>query len=430
MPDLIVAIGIFVAGILFGIALIWVFAIRGAKISSKNELKKVLDERAVLRDSLESERISNAGTSARLDEARKSLDDQRSLLDEAEKKFTETFKALSLDALKENTEEFKKFAESALKNQTDLGAKELQGKRELIEQSLEGMGKKLMELQGKFEQIGQGNIEKITEVSELLKVHSDITEKLGKTTEGLKLTLASSKKRGEWGERMAEDVIRLAGLVEGINYSKQKTLEHATGRPDFTFYLPNKLMINMDVKFPLDNYVKFIEAESDHDRKHFRDELVKSVRIMIRDVGSKRDYIDTAHSTVDYAIIFIPNEQVYSFINESDPKIMDESLRQKIILCSPFTLYAVLAVVRHAVDNFNMEQTASVILKHLGDFDKQWNLYKDGFRKMGDRLEAARKEYDLLDTTRTRALEKPLRKIEELKQQENIEFDEQPLLDD
>lgn len=418
MPEVIVVIIIFIIGAVFGVAMHW-FIGRGSA-----------GDAASLRDELEAARIINADTSARLEETRKGIDAQKALLEEAEGKFTETFKALSLDALSRNTEEFKKFASSSLKAQSDLGARELQGKRELIEQSIEGMSRKLMELQGKFEQIGQGNIEKITEVSELLKVHSEITDKLGKTTEGLKLTLASAKKRGEWGERMAEDVIRLVGLVEGINYSKQKTLDRSAGRPDFTFFLPNNLKINMDVKFPFDNYVNYIEATSDYDRKRFKDELIKNVRTMVKDVGSKRDYIDTAHNTVDYAIIFIPNEQVYSFINESYPAIMDESLKQKIILCSPFTLYAVLAVIRHAIDNFNMEQTASVILKHLGDFDKQWKLYKDGFKKMGDRLEAARKEYDLLDTTRTRQLEKPLRKIEELKQQENIEFDEQPKLDE
>ncbi len=418
MPEAVVLISVFIIGAVFGAAMHWFIARSSA------------GDAVSLRKELEAERIANADTSARLEETRKGIDEQKALLEEAEGKFIETFKALSMDALSRNTEEFKKFATSSLKAQNELGARELQGKRDLIEQSVESMGRKLQDLQKKFEQIGQGNIEKITEVSELIKVHSEITEKLGKTTEGLKLTLASAKKRGEWGERMAEDVIRLVGLVEGINYSKQKTLERSAGRPDFTFFLPNNLKINMDVKFPFDNYVNYMEATSDHDRKRFKDELVRNVRTMIKDVGSKRDYIDTAHNTVDYAIIFIPNEQVYSFINESDPTIMDESLKQKIILCSPFTLYAVLAVVRHAVENFNLEQTASAILKHLGDFYKQWNLYKEGFKKMGERLDSARKEYDALDTTRSRALERPLRKIDELREQKNIEFDEQPQLDD
>jgi DNA recombination protein RmuC len=76
--------------------------------------------------------------------------------------------------------------------------------------------------------------------------------------------------------------------------------------------------------------------------------------------------------------------------------------------------------VRQAIDNFNLEQTASEMLNLMGDFDKQWGAYKEKFRIMGERLEAARKEYDSLVTTRTNMLEKPLRKIEDLRKQKAI----------
>ena len=78
-----------------------------------------------------------------------------------------------------------------------------------------------------------------------------------------------------------------------------------------------------------------------------------------------RDYINPAENTVDYVIMFIPNEQVYSFINEADITIMDEALKQKVILCSPFTLYAVLAVIRQAIENFNLERTSLRDIKLL-----------------------------------------------------------------
>jgi DNA recombination protein RmuC len=175
--------------------------------------------------------------------------------------------------------------------------------------------------------------------------------------------------------------------------------------------------------------MQYLNAESDHDRKRYRDELLKNARLMIRQVTG-RDYINPSDNTVDYVIVFIPNEQVYSFINESDPAIMDEALKQKVVLCSPFTLYAVLAVIRQAIENFNMEKTAAEILKLLGEFSKQWNAYKDKFKIMGDRLDAARKEYDFLVTTRSNMLEKPLKKIDELRKQKAIAFDEEISLDD
>jgi DNA recombination protein RmuC len=143
---------------------------------------------------------------------------------------------------------------------------------------------------------------------------------------------------------------------------------------------------------------------------------------MIRQVTT-REYINPADHTVDYVIVFIPNEQIYHFINEADTSLMDEALKLKVILCSPFTLYAVLAVIRQAVENFNLERTASEILKLLGDFDKQWGAYKEKFIALGDKIEATKKEYDTINTTRTNALERPLRKIENLRQQHAIQIE-------
>jgi len=228
---------------------------------------------------------------------------------------------------------------------------------------------------------------------------------------------------------MAEDILQLIGMIEGINYIKQKTLDSSAGRPDYTFFLPNKLKINMDVKFPIDNYMHYLNAESEHDRKRYKDELLKNTKVMIKQLTT-RDYINPAENTVDYVIMFIPNEQVYSFINEADTRIMDEALKQKVILCSPFTLYAVLAVIRQAVENFNLERTASEILKLLSEFSKQWDAYKEKFRLMGERLDAAKKEYDTLITTRSSMLERPLRKIEEMRKQKEIDFDEKIKLDE
>jgi DNA recombination protein RmuC len=372
-------------------------------------------------------RVDLAGESQMKVEARTRLEEsERHFKEETErfvavrKELSETFKALSLDALMKNTGEFKKYAdefirlaEEKLKSETLESKKELDGKKELIDRNIEVIGKTLADVHKRIEELGRASGEKFTEVATLIKKHEEITIRLKDTTEHLGQALASSKKRGEWGERMAEDVVRLAGMVEGITYIRQKTLETAPGRPDYTFFLPNGLRINMDVKFPLDNYMHYLNAASDHERKRFREELLKNTRTMIRQVTT-REYINTSENTVDYVIVFIPNEQVYSFINEAGPAIMDEALRQKVILCSPFTLYAVLAVIRQAVDSFKLERTASEILSLLADFSKQWGAYKERFKIMGERLDAAKREFDALLTTRTNVLERSLRKIDEM----------------
>jgi DNA recombination protein RmuC len=400
------------------------------------ELRQQVQQRDTEITRIRGELNTESELRARLDESQRHLKEEIARFQEMESKLSETFKALSLDALSKNTDEFKKYAddfiklaEEKLKTQTVQGTKELEGKKELIDQNIETISKTLSEVQRRIEEVGKTSGEKFSEVSTLIKKHEDVTSKLKDTTEHLSHALASSKKRGEWGERMAEDIINLIGMIEGINYIKQKTLDSSAGRPDYTFFLPNKLKINMDVKFPIDNYMNYLKAESDHDRKRYRDELLKNTKVMIKQLTT-RDYINPAENTVDYVIMFIPNEQVYSFINEADMTIMDEALRQKVILCSPFTLYAVLAVIRQAIENFNLERTASEILKLLSEFSKQWDAYKEKFRLMGERLDAAKKEYDALLTTRGNMLERPLKKIEEIRKQKAIDFDEKIKLDE
>lgn len=382
------------------------------------QLKQKETELTDLRKEMDTEKQAKVEAQTRLDEFEK----QRTFI---EKELSNIFDGLSLKALSKNSEEFLKLAKGTLESQTIEGEKELENKKKLIDKSVQEIDKTLSEVKKKIEDVGRGS----AEVTTLVKTHTEITSKLKDTTEHLREALASSKKRGEWGERMAEDILRLVGLVEGINYIKQKTLESSSGRPDYTFFLPNNLKVNMDVKFPLENYQHYLDAHTEHDKKRFKEELLKNTRIMIKQT-TNRAYINSADNTVDYVIVFIPNEQVYSFINEADPAIMDEALKQKVILCSPFTLYAVLAVIRQAVENFNLGKTASEILKLLGEFSKQWYEYKKKFASMGEKIDAARKEYDTLLSTRVNMLERPIKKIDELRKQQSIEFDEDVELDE
>lgn len=410
-----------ILGAVIGGLIAWLFAssrLQGKAKSAEavnGELRQQIlqkdTELSKIRTDLTEEKQARASMDAKYQEAEKNLKTM-------EEWVLGKLDSISLNALTKNSEEFLKLAEEKLKTHTVESKKELEGKKDLIDMSVETIAKTLSEMQQKLAEVEKGSVK----ISTLVEHHADVTSKLSDTTEHLKNALASSKKRGEWGERMAEDILRLVGLVEGINYIKQKTLEGSSGRPDYTFFLPNSMKINMDVKFPLDNYQNYLDAQTDHDKKRFREELLRNTKIMIKQV-TNRAYIDTADNTVDYVIIFIPNEQVYSFINETDPSIMDEALKQKVILCSPFTLYAVLAVIRQAVANFNLERTASEILKLLGEFSKQWGLYKEKFEVMGKRLDDAKKEYDIIATTRSNMLEKPLKKIDDLKRQKAIDFD-------
>ena len=332
----------------------------------------------------------------------------------------ESFGSISMESLSKSTSEFLKLAGKSFSDQSKMGEQQLDGKKQLIDQTLNNMKTELSKVQEVVQKIENERKESFGQLSTQIKNSAEQTRQLQDATKQLNTALSSTQIRGQWGERMAEDVLRLAGFIEGINYLKQKTLSNSAGRPDFTFLLPKNLKVNMDVKFPLNNYLAYLDADNDTERSNLKNQFIKDVRTRIKEVTG-RDYINPAENTVDYVIVFIPNEQVYAFINENDTTIMDEALRNKVILSSPVTLYAVLAIIRQAIDNFNLEKTAAEILSLLGEFNKQWNNFKEGMDKMGNRLDDAQKEFQKLVTTRTNQLERPLLKIDSIRSDNRLQ---------
>jgi DNA recombination protein RmuC len=330
-----------------------------------------------------------------------------------------SFGSLSLDALTKSTEEFLKLAKSKLDSEREISIRELSSKKGLIDEQLKRMTTELESVSRMVKELEKDRVEKFGELTSQLKATGVQTAALMQTTNTLREALASTKIRGQWGERMAEDVLRMAGFIENVNYLKQKSMEGIGTRPDFTFLLPKELKLNMDVKFPLDNYIKFLEAGSDLERSEFRNDFLKDVKARIKEVTS-REYINPEHNTLDYVLLFIPNEQIYAFIHEQDSAILDNSIKSKVVLCSPITLFAVLAVIRQAVENFALEQTSNEILSLLGSFKKQWGAFLTKLKVLGKRIGDAQKEYEALMTTRRRQLERPLNRIEELRTQRDL----------
>jgi DNA recombination protein RmuC len=308
-------------------------------------------------------------------------------------------------------------ANRALLEQERLRAtSELDGKKGLIDQQLASMNGelgKVSELVRELEHDRHKAFGALT--NELQRQHEGLNA-LSENTHQLREALANSRARGQWGERMAEDVLQLAGFLEGVNYRKQATLAGA-GRPDYTFLLPNGLVMHMDVKFPLDNYVRYLEATNDVERARRRDHFLRDVRDRVKEL-TNRGYLDAADETVDCLLLFIPNEQVYAFVQENDRDAIDDAMRNKIVLCSPLTLYAVLSVVRQAVDNFRLERTSNEILALLRDFSLQWEKYSAQLDRVQQRFDGVAKEYTALMTTRHRALQRPLDKIDSLRLEE------------
>jgi len=326
---------------------------------------------------------------------------------------------LSLEVLPKWTDEFLKLAKARLDTEREASSKELDSKKGLIDQQLQAMTVQIEQVSRLITGLEKEGVEKFGKLSGSLQLNFEQNQSIMQTANSLRQALSSTKARGQWGERMAEDVLRLAGFIENVNYEKQKRIEFSGKIPDFTFFLPQELKLNMDVKFPLDNYLRYQEATSDSDKSRHLSDFLRDVRGRVKEVAT-REYINPAQNTVDYVLLFIPNEQVYAFIHEQDRKILDDALSNKVVFCSPLTLYAILAVIRQAVDNFALEKTAHQMLLLYGDFQKQWTKFVDGMDRLGERIRTTQKEYDDITGTRRRQLDRVLDKIGDLRTQTGL----------
>src|SRR4051812_8520924 len=156
-----------------------------------------------------------------------------------------------------------------LEQERARGSAELDGTRALIDHQLASVATELQRVGALVHELETDRRQSFGVLASELRRQHEGLRTLTETTQRLRDALASPQARGQWGERMAEDVLRLAGFLEGVNYVRQATLTSANGprgRPDFTFLLPNNLVLHMDVKFPLDNYARYLGATSSSDR--------------------------------------------------------------------------------------------------------------------------------------------------------------------
>ena len=340
-------------------------------------------------------------------------------VEQTQSRMKDTFGNIALGALDKANENFTRTAKETLSGQVMEGTSQLEGKKELIDKSLDNMNKELESVKKLMTDLEADRSAKFGELSEAIRNANTQTQRLQSTADQLNQALSNSSVRGQWGERMADDILHMIGFVEGVNYMKQEVIASSGSRPDFTFMLPKDLKINMDVKFPFANFLAYLDANTDEERKTYTSKFLQDVRTKVKEISS-REYINPEQQTLDFAIMFVPNQHVYEFINESDTEIFEDALKEKVILTSPMTLYSMLVIVRQSTDIFNLQNNINEILKVFGSFNKQWDNFTKSFDAMGKKIEDAHAEFEKLTTTRKRMLESQLKKIESLRKERGL----------
>lgn len=325
------------------------------------------------------------------------------------------FGELAFDALGRSSERLLDLADVRLGTERGRQAGELDEKKAAIDHELARMGHELDRVRQLVLGLERERARGLGQVSTQLETAARSTAELARTTDSLREALRHGQTRGQWGERLAEDVLRQAGLVEGFSYERQRVLDGG-GRPDFTFKLPHGRRLHMDVKFPLDNYLRLVAADDPQERTRLERSFLNDVRAKVNELAS-RDYAAGAAS-VDHVLLFIPNEPLAGFIFERRPELIDEALAKKVVPCAPASLFAVLCVVREAVETFALAEATDELLAQMSRFQGEWGAFKAELARLGRKLEEAQGAFAALEGPRLRAVERPLARLDGLRRGE------------
>lgn len=294
-------------------------------------------------------------------------------------------------------------ADQKLSAQSRQNADDLAHKKDSIDATVKQVLQELKNSSNKLEEAEQKRIGSFESLKTELKSHQKITADLSATTEALKKVLSNNQLRGAFGEKVAEDLLKMAGFVKGVNYEFNKKQNSASTRPDFAILLPDGVRINVDAKFPYQNLQKMAESKNKQVKSQCLKDFKQDVSAKVKQVTS-RDYINPEEKTVDFVIVFIPNEMIFSFIYDKLSDIWQDAMTKKVIFAGPFSFTAILRMVLQAYDNFRYQENVQSIIGHIRQFEQEFDKFNTEFIKIGDRLDSLNRQYNQVGQTRTNGI--------------------------
>jgi DNA recombination protein RmuC len=321
-------------------------------------------------------------------------------------------------ALMEANDYLVRTARESLTSETKQSRIDLENKRKEIERMVKGMDDYLKEAE-------KERIDSYATLKNSVEESRKITEQLSVNTENLKKVLSDNQVRGQFGERVAEDLLKMAGFVRGVDYEFNKQQEGSKTRPDFAVFLPDGTRINVDSKFPYASLQKMSDTDDKGMKEKYMKDFERDVKEKIKQVTS-RDYINPEDKTVDFVVLFIPNEMIFSYIYDKMPDLSQEAMESKVILAGPFSFTAILRMIRQSYENFRVQKNIYNIIGHVKAFEKEFDNFSGEFYKIGDRISSLQRQYDTVSSTRFNQL---VRKIDKVKEEGGqVEEGDQPNL--
>ncbi|BCX17934.1 MAG: hypothetical protein KatS3mg117_1616 [Geminicoccaceae bacterium] len=319
------------------------------------------------------------------------------------------FSDIALDQFRKLAEQLGAATRQSLAVERRLDAARLATERAELDARLASVVGQLERLGGLVRELERDREAKLAAVERQLEAAAAQARELAAGTRKLAETLGQARLRGQWGERLAEDLLRAAGLVEGVSWRRQQAIGGGR-RPDITFFLPDGSLLHLDVKFPFDNWLKAQDAPTEAERRRLEALFLRDVRAAIGEVAS-RAYVDPAAGTLELALLFVPNEPLAASLWSLEPGLLDEALAKGVVLVSPASLFAVLAVLRRAVEAFRLDAARRELAGEAAALRAARAELETELERLGRRLEEALRAFRTVQLVRQEKLDPRLDRL-------------------
>jgi len=325
----------------------------------------------------------------------KAFEEQKGMLDEAQKKLADAFNALSSDALRKNNQAFLELARETLEGYNKEAKGELEKRQQAIDGLVSPLKESLLKVDEHIKEMEEKRSSAYAGLSEQVTNLLDTQRRLQSETSNLVKALRNPNQRGRWGEMQLKRVVEMAGMLAWCDFHEQQTTtsDGAILRPDLTVMLPNHKTIVVDSKTPLDAYLTATEATDDVVRADALKAHARQVREHIRQLSSKR-YWDQFESTPELVVMFIPGEPVFGAALENDPSLIEFGVDNKVLIATPVTLIGLLRSIAYGWRQESLEENAQKISQLGRDLYSRIAILADHFAKVGKNLDRAVVSYN------------------------------------